>query len=318
MSALWEKYTEEELREFYNKSNSFKEFYQLVGYKGIVNSSTTKAIKEKYSWFIDKRNIAKAGQVYGRLKLIKKDPNNKDKWICECKCGNTLSAYTSNILRGLTTSCGCKRKETAAKHARELNQERSEHYINKHLGNTYGQLKILCIDEEKTKKYNRNYVLCKCNCGCNNVVSIRLDCILTGNTTSCGTTKSRGNMIINSILQLSNINYKKEVSFDDLVYEKALKFDFGIYDINNKLLCLIEYQGEQHYKACEHFGGEENFRKQQNRDNLKREYCRKNNIPLIEIPYTDFKKLSVDYLCELMKGAIDERTFDEMCKLIKE
>lgn len=60
-----------------------------------------------------------------------------------------------------------------------------------------------------------------------------------------------------------------------------MKFDFFILDQN---LC-IEYQGQQHYKAIEWFGGEENFIKVQLYDQLKRDYCKKNKISLLEIKY---------------------------------
>lgn len=47
----------------------------------------------------------------------------------------------------------------------------------------------------------------------------------------------------------------------------------------------IEYQGEQHYRPIDYFGGKEKFEVQQKRDNIKRDYCKNNNINLLEIPY---------------------------------
>ena len=44
----------------------------------------------------------------------------------------------------------------------------------------------------------------------------------------------------------------------------------------------IEYQGEQHYKVVEHFGGKEGFKKRQELDNRKRQLCGENKIKLIE------------------------------------
>jgi hypothetical protein len=61
-----------------------------------------------------------------------------------------------------------------------------------------------------------------------------------------------------------------------------LSFDFYL---PNERIC-IEYNGQQHYKSCDIFGGEEGFEKQQIRDNIKRQYCKDNGIKLIEIPYT--------------------------------
>ena len=49
---------------------------------------------------------------------------------------------------------------------------------------------------------------------------------------------------------------------------------------------LIEYQGIQHFKPIDTFGGEERFKYQQEKDNIKRAFAKENNIKLIEIPYT--------------------------------
>ena len=52
------------------------------------------------------------------------------------------------------------------------------------------------------------------------------------------------------------------------------------------LLYLIEYDGKQHFKPIEWFGGAENFKKQQRRDKIKDNYCQLHNIPLLRLPYT--------------------------------
>lgn len=44
---------------------------------------------------------------------------------------------------------------------------------------------------------------------------------------------------------------------------------------------LIEYIGDQHYKAIEYWGGEKSFSLRQKYDKLKEEYCQKNKIPLL-------------------------------------
>ena len=72
-------------------------------------------------------------------------------------------------------------------------------------------------------------------------------------------------------------------------------FDCAIFN-QETLLCLIEYDGEQHFKPIEFFGGEEAFQKQQERDQKKDEWCKENNIPLLRIPYTDYDILNKEYL----------------------
>ena len=48
----------------------------------------------------------------------------------------------------------------------------------------------------------------------------------------------------------------------------------------------IEYQGQQHYEPVEFFGGEENFRRNKERDERKNNLCKDNGIKLLEWPYT--------------------------------
>ena len=66
------------------------------------------------------------------------------------------------------------------------------------------------------------------------------------------------------------------------------------------MFCLIEYQGQQHYNSLEIFGGEEQFQKQKKYDIKKQEYCKKNNIKLIEIPYWDYNKINKKYLEKIL------------------
>lgn len=54
---------------------------------------------------------------------------------------------------------------------------------------------------------------------------------------------------------------------------------------NEELKLAFEYNGEQHYKPIEYFGGEKEFHKRQKLDILKKELCEKNNIKLVIIPY---------------------------------
>lgn len=89
------------------------------------------------------------------------------------------------------------------------------------------------------------------------------------------------------ILKRHNINYKVEVSFPDLVGSKnLLRYDFAIFNADGSIKCLIECQGKQHYEPVEEFGGELQFKYQVENDKMKCEYTKKNNIPLIKIPYT--------------------------------
>lgn len=67
-----------------------------------------------------------------------------------------------------------------------------------------------------------------------------------------------------------------------------LKFDFFLPD--KKL--LIEVDGKQHYEPVDFFGGEITFKKQKERDNIKNDFCDKENLELIRIPYQDLNRIT--------------------------
>jgi hypothetical protein len=168
--------------------------------------------------------------------------------------------------------------------------------LSEHLeGQIFGKLTV--IERDKTKPTGRDaYWICKCECG--NTCSIRSTDLTKGKTKSCGCINSKGELKLKELLTSLNINYISQYKFDDLWGEKdKLRFDFFLPDEN----ILIEYQGIQHYKPQEHFGGQEEYNRRIEYDNLKREYCKKNNYKLIEIPYYDYDKLNQEYILKLLK-----------------
>lgn len=108
-------------------------------------------------------------------------------------------------------------------------------------------------------------------------------------------TKSKGEDLIASFLDKLNISYEREYKFKDCKNKRELPFDFYLPDKN---VC-IEYQGIQHYKSVDIFGGNYNFEYTQHNDKIKKEYCENNNIELLEVPYfiTDIKSFLVEKIC---------------------
>jgi len=108
--------------------------------------------------------------------------------------------------------------------------------------------------------------------------------------------KSLGENEIEQLLILYNANFIKQYKFDDCRgIKRKLPFDFAIfkddYKNDDNLTFLIEYNGIQHYKAVEIFGGQKQLEKQQYYDKIKKDYCENNNIKLIVIPYWEFKNI---------------------------
>ena len=107
--------------------------------------------------------------------------------------------------------------------------------------------------------------------------------------------ESKGERKISRVLDKSNIEYITQYRFEDCKFKNTLPFDFFLPSYN----CCIEYDGEQHYKIIEHFGGLDRFIDTKIRDAIKNDYCKKNNIRLIRIPYWEFENIEKILIGEL-------------------
>lgn len=206
-------------------------------------------------------------------------------WKCQCDCGTIFSVRGHDIRDRKIKSCGCWRKKVS----------RERNFIDL-TGETFGKLKVL-YEEPNIRADAHSVWVCQCDCG--NIVNVSGRNFRKRTTQSCGCLKSQGELRVSSILQNLNINFISQYSAIDCRDQLPLKFDFFLPAYN----VIIEYQGEQHYYPLDFMGGEERFQDQQRHDNIKREWCKKHNILLIEIPYTDFLILDNNYiLTKLNKG----------------
>lgn len=100
---------------------------------------------------------------------------------------------------------------------------------------------------------------------------------------------SKGELRIANFLTERNINFNTQQTFSKCLSENnnKLKFDFYLPEMNT----CIEYDGEQHFRPIEHFGGDESFKKQKIRDAIKNNYCIENNIKLIRIPFDEYDNI---------------------------
>lgn len=124
-----------------------------------------------------------------------------------------------------------------------------------------------------------------------------LDYFMNGNGGIIGQNISKEANIIAGLLRKNKINFSVEKTFDDLKSHKGklLRFDFAIYDEENNLKCLIEYDSEIHFQRVNHFHKTNSeFKQAQERDRRKNKYCLINNIPLIRIPYWKLENLTYE------------------------
>ena len=99
----------------------------------------------------------------------------------------------------------------------------------------------------------------------------------------CPARSSKGEITIKRWLEIKNIKYLPQYTFNNCRNRNILPFDFYLPDYNT----CIEYNGEQHYKPIDFFGGEKRVKKHLFTDNIKKEYCYNNDIPLIIIKYNE-------------------------------
>lgn len=223
------------------------------------------------------------GNQYGYLTVIERAEDSRPgeaRWLCKCKCGNLHEVAGNHLRNGTVKSCGCYKYE-------------SKNGIDE-TGKRYGQLTVLY----RSERTDGSHIFWTCRCDCGNLCDVNGTYLRNGTAINCGCTKSLGEQKIKKILEEHNINYKKEYTFPDLLGsgKGRLRFDFAVFDSNDQLQYLIEYDGIQHYEAnC--FGTEQkDFNQLQLHDQLKDEYCKTHNIPLIRIKYTKFNTLTIDDL----------------------
>lgn len=107
--------------------------------------------------------------------------------------------------------------------------------------------------------------------------------------------------LVNQMYKKKGVIYQHRPDFLR-IGNRQLSYDVYICKLN----IAIEYQGKQHFEPVEIFGGEEAFKKQQERDKLKRELSVQKGVHLIYINYWE------DITTELIENKIKE----VMCKIV--
>jgi hypothetical protein len=112
-------------------------------------------------------------------------------------------------------------------------------------------------------------------------------------------------MRIINFLELYHIKNKREYTFNDCFFKNKLRFDFAILDDYRNVLCLIEFDGKQHFEP-KSFGKDKSEKRKQEcfedvkiKDNIKTKYCKEKNIKLIRIPYWEIDNIETILKTEL-------------------
>lgn len=246
----------------------------------------------KNNWGGDNFNLV--GQKFGHLTVLEKTSKRQAnsiiyKCVCDCDEHNVKEVSARHLKEGLVRSCGCLQREASKKAAQIMNEKKKIDLTNQKSGTWTALYRI------KGKRKNGSCVwMCQCENGHYNEIS-------TGNwgkiktCRQCKTGRSLGEEKIQKILNKLQINFKEEYSFKDCVYKRPLRFDFYLSNYN----CCIEYDGIQHFQPTNF--SHDNFKERQEKDNIKTQYCKNNNIKLIRIPYTDIDLINEQYIIDKLK-----------------
>lgn len=145
------------------------------------------------------------------------------------------------------------------------------------------ELRLISPDIICLEKYSNALEKIEVKClKCNNTWKTLPSNLLRGSKCpNCN--KSNGEDIISDWLRNNNIEYIPQKKFKGCKDKRSLPFDFYIPSKN----MVIEYDGEQHFKPIDWFGGEKGFDYIQKHDQIKTRYCMDNNIKLFRISYKD-------------------------------
>ena len=269
-------------------NGGWKGLYQCsCGKQKLIRNSDVNSGRTKSCGCLRKRVLSEiksadlVGKTFGYWKVlyrIEGQTGHGSIWHCRCEnCGIEKDVQYSNLIEGRSKSCGCLRKEIL-----------SDDLTNKRFGSLVAKEPLYNYSKQTTEE--STYWRCDCDCGNSFITTAHR--LKQGNTQSCGCLVSKGENKIKELLSVMNIEYISQYSFEDLVDKAPLRFDFYLPEFN----ILIEYQGKQHYESVEKWGGDESFKDRIRKDNMKRDYCNKNHLRLIEIPYWDYDKIDKELI----------------------
>ena len=220
------------------------------------------SLKTPHNKFVEDIKAINSG-----IEIKSKYENMKSMILCRCNIDGTEFKIRAD---SLTAGFGCPTCSIKAR-------SKSHDEFIREMQSVNDYIKI-------TGEYINKRTKVECTCGrCGHIWEALPNNLLEGsNCPNCSIPMSTGEKLVEEYLINKNIEYKKEHTFNNCKNDIVLRFDFYLPNAN---VC-IEYDGEQHFRPIEYFGGVEKFKKVKENDSIKNKYCKNNNIKLIRIPYT--------------------------------
>lgn len=215
-----------------------------------------------------KKSILIHGNKYKYSKVNYKKSNSKIIITCQ-KHGDFTQRANAHLQGKGCQKCGFEasakskfnNKEHFIKKAKEVHKDKYDYSISDYKS-AKTKLKIICPEHGEFLQTPNNHITGK---GC----------------PKCK--RSLGEEKIAEILASKNVIFETEKTFNGCVNKNKLRFDFYLPKQN---IC-IEYNGIQHYKSIDYFGGHKELINTSKRDKIKKDFCKKNNIKLIVVKYDE-------------------------------
>ena len=268
--------------------------------KGILHSRWTHLKRAKYGC---KYCAGKGKTTEDLLNRVKNDTyeiisdfiGTNNPISCECKiCNNKWTTTPSALYQ----NCGCPKCGNIKK---GLSKRMSHSEFIQRLSKINNN--IIILGQYQTLK---TPIKCKCRL-CEYEWEGRPDNLLYEHVHCPNCTSGKNEKILGELLKTQHLGtIKRHVRFNDCKYKHTLEFDYVIYDVDDNILFICEYDGEQHFRPINFSGrGEEYSQKQfeiiKIRDQIKNEYCINNKIPLIRVPYWEKYNMESFLIQEIQK-----------------
>ena len=195
--------------------------------------------------------------------------------IIQCECGKIFKRPLKTIVRK-TAICKC---DECTKFYSNQSKRTSCDDIKKYL-ETFGYELI-------STECKNNHELLEMKCDKGHIFKMKFTKFYHRGHRCPHCKESKGERAILNILEKYKENYIHQYIFNDCKFKQPLRFDFYLPKYN----CCIEFDGEQHFKIMDWFGGLDGFINTKIRDTIKNEYCKSNDIELIRISYLEIEDI---------------------------
>lgn len=225
------------------------------------------------------------------VELISEYTGNEKPITCRCKeCGNVWTTLPKVLV---TNGSGCP----VCGKLKAVKAESKSH------DEFVAELKKINPHIEVLGEYKNTHHKIKCRCKIDNTIWYGYPANLLNRSAGCPTcSMSYSEREMLDVLKKLGFNIVSQHTIDGCEYKSKLKFD--AFDIDRNI--AFEYNGEQHYRPVDFAGKGEKWAKKQlqltqNREKAKIEFCSKNKIPIIIVPYWERNNMESFIISELKK-----------------